>query len=197
MKRASFAVLAMSALASVAFAAPTLQLGYGDTTVKLDAAFVNALSTLNVTPGTLGQSRLRNGAVNFPITDGDIDFANAKGEISHSGGLTLRAGTTTVELRDFLIDTSGAAPVITGKVVVNDNFVARITLFDLQLPTLTLPLATPQSSLAHLTIPGVKVKLNAGAADALNGVFGITALAGGFPIGEATVRTIAFNQRAH
>jgi hypothetical protein len=197
MKRTTLIGFAASAMAGIVFAAPTLPLGYGDTTVKLDAAFVNALTTLNVTPGTIGQSRLRNGTVNFPITDGDIDFANAKGEISHSGGLTLRAGATSVELRDFLIDTSGAAPVITGKVVVNDNFVARITLFDLQLPALTLPLATPQNSLAHLTIPGVKVKLNAGAASALNSVFGITALAGGFPIGEATVRTIAFNQRTH
>jgi hypothetical protein len=190
----AFVSLAFSAAAS---AAPTLPLGYGDTTVKLDAGFVAALTSLNVTPSAIGSSRLRNGAINFPITDGDLDFGNAKGEISHSGGLTLKAGNTSVELRDFLIDTSGAASIITGKVVVNDNFVARIPLFDLTLPALSLPLAAPSAGLAHVTIPSVKVKLNAGAAGALNSVFGITALAGGFPIGEATVRTIAFGQRAH
>jgi hypothetical protein len=196
MKRFLLSIATVAAFSGAAHAAPTLPLGYGDTTVKLDAGFVAALTSLKVTPSAIGSSRLKNGAINFPITDGDLDFANAKGEISHSGGLTLKAGNTAVELRDFLIDTSGAAPIITGKVVVNDNFVARIPLFDLQLPALTLPLAAPQG-IAHLTIPGVKVTLSAGAAGALNGVFGITALGGGLAIGEATVRTVAFGQRAH
>jgi hypothetical protein len=178
-------------LATAAFAAPTLPLGYGDTSVKLDPIFVGALTSLNVTPSPIGSSRIKDGVAFFPVSDGDFDFATAKGEISHRGGLALTAGSTVVELADFLIDTSGAAAVLTGKVIVNDSFVGRIPLFDLTLPALTLPLAAPRGW-GQLKVPGVKVTLNAGAAAALNSVFNVTAFAGGIPIGEATVKTFAF-----
>jgi hypothetical protein len=195
MKKFALSAIATLGLSMSAFAAPTLNVAYGDTQVKLDPVFTNALTTLKVTPGVIGYSRLRDGIVSFPIIDGDFDFGTAKGEITHVGGLTLAAGNTLVELRDFLIDTSGPAAIITGKVVVNDNFVARIPLFDLKLPALTLPLAAPNSGYAHLTVPGVKVTLSATAATALNSVFSVTAFAGGIPIGDATVRTFAFADR--
>jgi hypothetical protein len=179
------------AFAAAVQAAPTLPLGYGDTSVKLDAAFVGALTTLKVTPSAIGSSWIKDGVAYFPVSDGDFDFGTAKGEIAHRGGLALTAGSTVVELADFLIDTSGAAPVLTGKVIVNDSFVARIPLFDLTLPALTLPLAAPRGW-GQLKVPGVKVTLNAGAATALNGVFNVTAFTGGIPIGEATVKTFAF-----
>jgi hypothetical protein len=194
MKNFALATIATLGLSMTAFAAPTLNVAYGDTQVKLDPVFTNALATLKVTPGVIGYSRLRDGVVSFPIIDGDFDFGTAKGEITHVGGLTLKAGDTLVELRDFLIDTSGAAAIISGKVVVNDNFVARIPLFDLKLPALTLPLAAPTSNYAPLNVPGVKVTLNAGAATALNSVLKVTAFAGGIPIGDATVKTYAFAQ---
>jgi hypothetical protein len=191
-----FKLLLASAISSLAFAsavhaAPTLPLGYGDTSVKLDPIFVGALTSLKVTPSAIGSSWIRDGVAYFPVSDGDFDFATAKGEITHRGGLALTAGTTVVELADFLIDTSGAAPVLTGKVIVNDSFVGRIPLFDLALPALTLPLAAPRGW-GQLKVPGVKVTLNAGAATALNGVFNVTAFTGGIPIGEATVKTFAF-----
>lgn len=191
MKLRVFAASAAAAIASsFVFAAPTLPVGYGDTSVKLDPIFVGALQSLSVTPSALGYARLRNGIASFPVVDGDFDFGTAKGEIAHGGGLMLKAGGTAVELRDFNIDTSGAAPVLTGKVIVNDNFVARIPLFDLALPALTLPLQAPRGW-GQLTVPGVKVTLNAGAAAALNSVFNVTAFSGGIPIGEATVKTYA------
>jgi hypothetical protein len=189
----SFAAVAAGfALATSAIAAPTLAVSYGDTSVKLDPVFVGALTSLKVTPSALGYARLKDGVATFPVTDGDFDFATAKGEITHAGGLLLKADTTTVELRDFNIDTSGATPVLTGKVIANDNFVARIPLFDLTLPALTLPLQAPTNGWGQLKVPGVKVTLNAGAAAALNGVFNVTAFAGGIPIGEATVKTYVF-----
>jgi hypothetical protein len=188
----SFVVLASFGAALSINAAPTLSVGYGDTSVKLDPAFVGALTSLSVTPSAIGYSRLKDGVATFPVIDGDFDFGTAKGEITHLGGLMLKAGNTTVELRDFIIDTSGAAPVLTGKVIANDSFVARIPLFDLTLPALTLPLAAPTRGWGQLKVPGVKVTLNAGAATALNGVFNVTAFTGGFAIGEATVKTYAF-----
>jgi hypothetical protein len=191
MKKQLFAS-AFALLAASAFAAPTLNIGHGDTSVKLDPIFVNALTTLKVTPGPIGYSRIKDGVAFFPVNDGDFDFGTAKGEISHYGGLSLKSATTNVELSDFIIDTSGASPILTGKVIVNDNFVARIPLFDLKLPALTLPLAAPKNGWGPLNVPGVKVTLSAGAATALNSVFNVTAFAGGIPIGDATVRTFAF-----
>jgi hypothetical protein len=190
---ASFASVAAGlALATTAVAAPTQSVAYGDTSVKLDPIFVGALTSLKVTPSAIGYAHLRDGVASFPVTDGDFDFGTAKGEITHAGGLKLTAGTTVVELRDFNIDTSGAKAVLTGKVIANDNFAARITLFDLALPALTLPLATPPRGWSSLKVPGVKVTLNAGAAAALNGVFNVTAFTGGIPIGEATVKTFTY-----
>ncbi len=185
---AATAITAMSA----SFAAPTLSVGYGDTSVKLDPVFVGAITALKVTPSASGYSRLNDGVATFPVIDGDFDFGTAKGEITHLGGLMLKAGGTSVELRDFVIDTSGAAAVLTGKVVVNDNFVARIPLFDVALPALTLPLAAPKNDWGQLKVPGVKLTLNAGAAAALNATFAVTAFTAGLPIGEATVKTYAF-----
>jgi hypothetical protein len=185
------AVVCSFAVASAPQAAPTLSLGHGDTSVKLDPVFVGALQSLSVTPSAIGASRIKDGVAFFPVIDGDFDFGTAKGEISHRGGLVLKAADTFVELADFIIDTSGPIPILTGKVIVNDNFVARIPLFDLALPALTLPLAAPRGW-GRLTVPGVKVTLNAGAATALNGAFSVTAFTGGIPIGEATVKTFAF-----
>jgi hypothetical protein len=190
--RSTFAAAVSSlAIAITAHAAPTLSVGYGDTSVRLDPVFVGALQSLSVTPSAIGFARLKDGVATFPVVDGDFDFGTAKGEIAHYGGLTLKGGSTTVELADFIIDTSGTAPVLTGKVIVNDNFVARIPLFDLVLPALTLPLQAPRGW-GRLTVPDVKVTLNAGAATALNGVFNVTAFTGGIPIGVAKVNTFAF-----
>lgn len=172
----------------VALASPTTTLRSGKTTVTLDAGFVAALGALGVTPAPIKPGKLKNGAVSFPISGGAIDVANAKGEIAHTGGLSLTAGSTVVELLNFTIDTSGASPVLTGVVTANGSFVGRLPLFDLDLPAITLPI-TPDAR-GRVTIPGVGVTLTVAAAAALNDVFGVTAFEGGFAIGTATVATV-------
>lgn len=159
---------------------------FGTTQVALGGTFVGALNTLGVTPGVIFPTQIVNGVATFPIESGTIELATAKGEINHSGGLTLTAGTTKVRLTSFLIDTTGAAPVITGLVAANDAVVGRIPLFDLVPQGLTLPLRAGAGALQN-----VNVELNATAAEALNAVFGVTAFSGGFPIGVATVNVFS------
>jgi hypothetical protein len=179
--------------ATSAIAAPTATLSAGYTGVTLDAGFASALTSLNVKLGTLPRTFAYQGQVYFPISGGAIDLSNAKSEIIHTGGLSLTAGNTRVELSDFLIDTIEAKPVLTGIVVVNDSIVDRIPLFDIALPAgFTVPLAPRGRS---LTIAGASLTLNATAAGALNQVFGVTAFAGGFPIGKATIQ--GFTVREH
>ena len=58
--------------------------------------------------------------------------SDKKAELIHSGGLSLTAGGTVVELRDFIIST-GSKPEITGLVEVDGKVVGRLALFDLSL----------------------------------------------------------------
>lgn len=175
-------LLCMSAVASVAQTNTAI---FGETRVQLSSEFVSALGTLGVAPGTVFPTRLSRGAVNFPVVAGAIDLTNAKGELLHSGGLTLTAGTTKVQLQSFTIDTTGAQPVISGIVSVNGQLLGRLPLFDLVLPSnIKLPLA-PRGG--WITLSGVGVKLSATAAGALNSVFNVNAFTGGFNIGSANV----------
>ena len=75
-----------------AFAQNTKTVDLGRTSVTLSSDLVVALQNLGVSPGTIAPSRLRAGKVNFPVTRGAIDLRSLKGEIIHSGGLTLTAG---------------------------------------------------------------------------------------------------------
>lgn len=176
---------------SLSQAAPTRSFYYGDTSVALSSDFVGAIGALKLDVKAYRGSWLRNGRARFGITDGDIDLANAKAEIIHSGGLRIVAGKTTVELRDFIIDTMGAKPVLTGKVVLNDDLIGRVPLFDLTLPALTLPLDVHPYT--HFQIPGVKLTLSETAAGALNAAFGVSAFTAGFNIGTATVSSFLFD----
>jgi hypothetical protein len=174
---------AFLAATSVAFAQKTETVEGGRTTVTLAESFVSALSSLGVTPGTVTPTELRGAKVNFPITGGAIDLETGDGQILHSGGLTLTAGNNEVKLQSFIIDTTGAQPVITGLVVVNGKLVGRLSLFNLTPPSgVSLPL---KPSYGVLETKGIGVTLTAGAAAALNEVFGIKALAGGLDIGTA------------
>ncbi|HMD42020.1 MAG TPA: hypothetical protein VKH45_03000 [Candidatus Acidoferrum sp.] len=86
------------ALATSAVQAQTKTIGFGQTSVALSSVFVSALHTLGLTPGVVRPSNLGDGKVAFPITGGAIDLQTARGEISHSGGLTLTSGSTVLHL---------------------------------------------------------------------------------------------------
>ena len=105
----------------------------GVTTVHLAEGFVSALGSLHVTPSPLGNSELREGVIDFPILEAEFDPTDLKTEIIHSGGLRLAAGGTTVDLRQLIIDTTGAKPVITGLIVLDGKVVGRAALFDLHI----------------------------------------------------------------
>ena len=176
--------LALSASSNFACAQNTQTIEGGRTNVALASSFVAALGTLDVTPGTVGPTQLKNGVVNFPVIGGAIDLDTAAGQILHSGGLTLTAGQTVVTLQSFIIDTT-STPVITGLVSVDGKLVGRLPLFDLALPSgLTVPLKPANG---QLLLKGVGVTLDSAAAGALNSVFKVSAFKGGFGIGTAQV----------
>lgn len=185
---AAFVFLLLLTLGTTAFA-QTSTIYFGQTTVRLSTDFVNALGTLNVAPGTVFPTRLEGGIVNFPVVAGAIDLQNAKGEILHSGGLRLSTSTTKVRLQAFTIDTINGQPFISGLVVVNNQMLGRLPLFNLQLPAgFSLPL---KPNYGWINLKGVGVKLSSPAATALNTVFGVNAFQAGFNIGTANVSMYA------
>lgn len=182
--KVKFAVLVALAVAgSIAFAQQTKTLNDGVTSVSLSSTFVDALNSLSVTPGTVAPTELEHGRASFPVIGGALDLATAKGNILHSGGLTLNEGDTHVALQSFIIDTT-ATPVITGLVSVDGMLVGRIPLFDITLPAgFSVPL-NPEGWV--LTLKGVGLTLDPAAATALSGVFKTT-VPSGLSIGTANV----------
>jgi hypothetical protein len=192
--RVSLALMLLSSfLGATVSAAPTANLSDGRTSVTLSNDFFTALNTLGVAAGTIGAGTIRGGVASFPITGGALDLGTAKGEINHTGGLSLSKGNVRVELSSFNVDTLGSAPVLTGLVTANGTLLGRVPLFKLTLPQLTLPLQT--GAFNTLFIPGVRVGLSPEAAAALNSVFGVTAFAADFNIGTASVFAQAFPNR--
>lgn len=170
-------------------AAPSADFFGGRTFVTLSNDFVGALTTLKVTPGTIGAGRLKNGVASFPITSGAGDLGTVKLEVNHRGGLSLKSGSTVVELTDYAITNLDGKPVLTGLVKANDSLVGRIPLFDLALT------GGPKTNAVHgatqITVSDVKVTLSATAAAALNDVFKVSAFQAGLNIGTAKVNGLA------
>jgi hypothetical protein len=165
----------------------------GSTAVALDAKFVDALGTLGLTPGTLGNATLADGSVSFPITGGTVTVFDkssgyrpyVQGTLLHqNSGLSLAAGGTTVELTNFTVD-PGTPARLFGDVAVNgQQAAASAPLFDLDGSTLN-PISMDSSG--NAVLQGTTVKLSPEAAGLLNKTFGTDALKGGLVIGIATI----------
>lgn len=161
------------------------------TEVTLDAGFVEALGTLELTPAPVGDGSItKQGVARFPITGGNVTYYEpgsvspfVQGEIDHDGsGLSLTGGGKTVELTDFVVDPG--ASVLTGKVTVDGAVAAESApLFFLDGRTLE-PLRAEGST---AVLEGTTVKLKDEAATLLNDAFGTDALEGGLVIGVAKI----------
>jgi hypothetical protein len=174
------------ATASVA-SAQTLELSTGITKVRLDptfAATVGPITTANK-PG-----RLRGTTAKFPVTGGAVDTADLRGEVLHRGGLNL-ACASDVKLIEYIINTAGPTPVISGLVVVDDGLLGRVDLFDLDLAGLQV------SSYGDylLKLSNIGVTLTDGAATTLNGVCG-TSFDGNTVVGTASSYIFPERQRS-
>jgi hypothetical protein len=163
-----------------------------DTAVALDPGFVKAITSLGLTPGPIGTATIsKEGVATFPITGGNVTYYRpdavrpyVQGQIDHArSGLSLSAGKTTVELRDFVVDPDNS--VLSGQVRVNGEVAAEsaplFTLDDRELK----PLAVNEDGTAVLE--GVGVTVSPEAADVLNKVFSTTAVTADLKVGTATV----------
>ncbi len=163
----------------------------GNTTqITLDQGFVDALTQLKLTPGTVGDAKLAQGALEFPITGGNVTVFKPGavspyviGQIQHEGsGLSLAAGGTKVELTNLNVD-PGVSRVY-GDVSVNGKTaVTSAYLFKLDGRTLK-PL---QASGDTATLEGTKVEISPVAAPLLNDTFKTDAVKPGLLVGIAKI----------
>ena len=163
----------------------------GDSTaIKLDTGFTDALTSLKLTPGVVGDAQLTDGSLIFPITGGNVTVFKPGqvspyviGQIQHeNSGLSLTAGKTTVELTNFNVD-PGVSRVY-GDVTVNGQVAAtNAYLFKLDGRTLK-PLQTEGN---QAILEGTKVEISDVAAPLLNDTFSTDAVKPGLLVGIAKI----------
>lgn len=155
------------------------------TTVSLDPAALKALTSLGVKPSPYGTAVLNGSDITFPITTGYAEIHSNKsfkpgyiiGSIEHEGsGVTLTKGSTSVTLKDFVIDPGNSMLYGT----VGDK--PGIPLFFLD--GSNLQVSTPGGTV-HLD--GTKVELTQTAASALDQAFGTQAIPAGLELGVAHI----------
>jgi hypothetical protein len=160
------------------------------TAIALDTGFTDALTSLGLTPGVVGEADLADGSLIFPITGGNVtvfDKTEAKpyviGQLQHEGsGLSLEAGDTKVELTNFNVD-PGASRVY-GDVAVNgETVVTSAFLFQLRGATLK-PLQTEGQ---NAILEGTKVFISPVAAELLNSTYGTDAVTDQLLVGVAKI----------
>ena len=176
-------------------AAPTpalkTEIGGKTTQITLDAGFLKALTTLKLTPGTIGSATLsKAGVLTFPITGGNVTYYDpstgvrpyVQGEIDHEGsGLSLSAGGKKVELTNFVID-PGNDSHINGDVSLNGKSVVKgANLFRLDGSTLN-PVTKDGDA---YVLEGTTVYVSEDAAALLNKTFGTDAVTGDLKVGVA------------
>ena len=160
------------------------------TAIALDKGFTDALTSLKLTPGVVGDAKLEDGSLIFPITGGNVTVFKPGevspyviGQIQHEGsGLSLTAGGTTVELTNFNVD-PGVSRVY-GDVSVNGK-TAATSAFLFQLDGRTLkPLQTEGNT---AILEGTKVEISDVAAPLLNKTFNTDAVKAGLLVGIAKI----------
>jgi hypothetical protein len=172
---------------SAVIAAPTASIGGGSTTIRLTAPFTTTLASLNIAVSKIEESTIRNRAIVSPVIEGVLDRADARGEVQHSGGIRFGRSPVFVRFSNFILDTTGASPVLTADVVVNNSVVSRQPVFDVTLPTVALPIPATRRL---LSIRSMTLALRSEAADALNSAFSTASFAPGLSVGRASTGMI-------
>jgi len=164
-------LLATSALAATANSIfPTEG---GRTTLTISKAFQADTAAAGATLTTVPGAQLDGSQIGFGLSTGEINLANAGGQMVHNGGITLTAGAKQVTLDSFVLTTFGEQDYVSALVIANGRFVGRVNVFDITLPSdLTLPIAPKNGD---FFLGGVSWNLDPAGAAALNDALGVTA----------------------
>jgi hypothetical protein len=155
----------------------------GRTTLTLSTAFLGDISAAGATTKTSAGAQLDGNQVAFGLSTGEINLANAEGQIVHNGGITLTAGKKQVTLDSFTLTTFGDQAYVSALIIANGHFVGRMNVFDVSLPSdLKLPLVTKNGDFSL----GLSWNLDPAGATALNDALGTTAFHDSVYVGHSS-----------
>ena len=155
------------------------------TSVKIDAGTSDALKSLGVALAPVGTATFEGSTstITFPITSGYAEIhsdPNTKpgyiqGSIAHEdSGFSLTAGSTKVELTDFVVDPGNSMLYGTG------GGTPKVPLLFLD----GTAVKVGSDGSGNVVLEGTVAKLTDTAAGALNKAFNVTALKAGIPLGS-------------
>jgi len=168
--------------------AEILQLAGTSTNVTLNADTAQVLADNGVSLAPVGEATAEESGgdtvVRFPITEGYVSLYPQgedpfiRGTVSHMGGISLTAGSTTVTATDFIVNpgSSDLTATVGGE---------GLKLFDLD----GTDVRVSSGSGDDVELNGTVVRLSEEGAGALNDAFGVSLFQQGIPIG--TVQLIA------
>jgi hypothetical protein len=193
MFRSIRAIALVAVLAAVVVAAPAAQAGDkqlkvkgGKTALKISPGAAGALDSLGVAASPIGSADACGARFKFPITGGRLNAETLAGQIRHSGGIRLSAGSTHLDLRRFHINID-SKPNLTAK--VGD---ARVSILRLDLSE-----AEVRKGEHRVVVKNVVARLTATAATALNDTFNVDAFTRGLKLGVAKVRARVTERHHH
>lgn len=144
----------------------------GRSTLTLSPAFLADIAAAGATVSPVSGAQIDGNQIAFGLSTGEMNLANAEGQIVHNGGITLTAGKMAVTLDAFMLSTFGEQAYVSALVVANGRVVGRLNVFDVTLPSdLALPI-TPKSGDFFLSVGW---NLDPAGASALNEALGTTA----------------------
>lgn len=182
MKNILFCLFALFLNSIDAYSAPTRSISSGRTLIDFSSSFSETLRINGVQGFIIRPGALFRGDPVFYVSSGEFDLSTARGEIIHRGGIRFARGAAVVEFTNFAIDTSGLL-VLTASVKINDAFIGRMPIFNLNLPPLTLPLPN-----RRLEFNSIGLTLREEAASTINNAFGTIILTNGMTVGSASTR---------
>jgi hypothetical protein len=149
----------------------------GVTMLRLAPGTASALKAHHVSVTPASEARVVPSGIAFPIQGGLINAKTLAGTITHDGGLTITAGTKTLTIRDFTVNTT------TGTLsAYADQAAARVKVLDLSLRKAKI------TARRHtLVVRNITATLDGAAAKALDTYFSTTLFTKGLPIGTVRV----------
>jgi hypothetical protein len=156
----------------------------GVTMLKVAPSTASALTSHGVSVAPASEAKVVSSGIAFPIQGGVINAKTLAGTITHDGGLTFTAGSKSLTVRDFTVNTT------TGTLSAYvDQAAARINVLDLSLSGAKIAAG------AHkLVVSKITATLDSAAAKALNQYFSTTLFTKGLAIGtvrvSATIRYV-------
>lgn len=158
------ALVALLAFAPLASATPD-PVASGSTTLTLKKQFTKYLGTFGIKISPIAKAKVKGTKATFPVTGGSVDPTTGAGTLTHSGGLTFKAGKKKAQVKALEVNTT--KKTVTGKLGGKKVVVAKIA-----------GISFTRNGFG-VNLVAKKVKLTPAAANALNKALGF---AGGKPL---------------